>query len=776
MRFQRLLLAAGLLLAFSTPSLAQLVPGWNTKQFTFERLDGCRVRLVRDAEIEGEKGTPNEGQKFFADTLDLNTCTGDVTASGNVVFSTPETRVSADSVVFNTRTKHGTFTNATGIASLGERGEEDRSMFGTLEPDVYFYGATIEKVDEDKYRITKGGFTTCVQPTPRWEIVSGSATVNLDDYVIMRNAVVRVKDVPVFYLPIMYYPIQEDDRATGFLMPTYGRSTYRGQSISNAFFWAINRSQDATLMHDWFMSRGQGAGGEYRYIASPNSQGDFRVYFLKEKESAFDTNTGVVTEPARNNYRIQGNVAQSLPGGLRGRLRMDYFSDVQVEQLYNNNLYQSTFSTRSLAGGVSGSWAGLSLSGNYQRTETFVNDNDSYVNGSAPGVVASYTGQRLGPLPIYASVNAEAAHVLWENISGGVSDDRSLNRVDILPSIRAPLSRLPFLSVNTSLGYRMTYFSESVENNVQVANPVTRRYADMRAEFIGPVVSKVYTPNNAFAERMKHVIEPAFNVQRITSIDNENRIPTSGSYEFVVGGVTRLTYGVTNRMLVRERRRGAADGAAAGPAGAPREYLSVGINQSYYTDEAASQFDNQYGLSLFHRQPNKFSTIALQARSRPTNTLGLDFRMEYDPVAGPIDPNNPAAGTSPKLVGVAMSGSIRTGAVEATAGWNKQNYGVANQFLSNHYIRQATSLHFLQDRVGATIEFNYDIGRSILLQQRYIANYSAQCCGIAFEYQAFDYSNTSFPVAQDRRFNFAFTLAGVGTFSNFFGSFGGSRF
>ena len=116
-----------------------------------------------------------------------------------------------------------------------------------MEPDIYFYGETIDKIGPDKYRIHKGGFTSCVQPSPRWEIVSGNATVNLHDYALLRNAVVRVKDVPVFYLPVMYYPIQDDDRATGFLLPTYGRSTYRGTSISNAFFWAISRNQDATL-------------------------------------------------------------------------------------------------------------------------------------------------------------------------------------------------------------------------------------------------------------------------------------------------------------------------------------------------------------------------------------------------------------------------------------------------------------------------------------------------------------------------------------------------
>ena len=42
----------------------------------------------------------------------------------------------------------------------------------------------------------------------------------------------------------------------------------------------------------------------------------------------------------------------------------------------------------------------------------------------------------------------------------------------------------------------------------------TRNYAEMRAEFLGPVFSKVYTPNNFLADRLKHVIEPSFNVQR----------------------------------------------------------------------------------------------------------------------------------------------------------------------------------------------------------------------------------------------------------------------
>ena len=218
----RFLFALPLVCLTASPAMAQLIPGWDTKQFTFEKIDADSVRLMREVEVNGVGA--NAGQQIFADELQWNLTTGEFIAVGNVTVTSPTARLSAERVVFNTKTGHGTFYDASGQASLGSRGAADKSMFGALEPDIMFAGETIEKIDVDKYRITNGWFTTCVQPTPRWEIVTGTATVNLEDYAILKNAVMRVKDVPIFYLPVLYYPIQSDDRATGFLLPTYGSS------------------------------------------------------------------------------------------------------------------------------------------------------------------------------------------------------------------------------------------------------------------------------------------------------------------------------------------------------------------------------------------------------------------------------------------------------------------------------------------------------------------------------------------------------------------------
>ena len=767
MRFVVVVLAAASCLLVAVPeAAAQIVPGWNTKQFSLERIDADRVRLMREVEIEGDPGSANAGQKFFADDLEMNIRTGELTARGNVVFQSPTVRIAADSVVFNTKTQLGKFENAFGIAQLGERGERNQSMFGTLEPDVYFAGTSIEKIGADKYRIEKGGFTTCVQPTPRWEIVSGSATVNLNDYVILRNAVIHVKDVPVFYLPLLYYPIQEDDRATGFLLPQYGSSLAMGSSISNAFFWAINRSQDATFFHDWMFSRGNGLGTEYRYMLGPQAQGNLRYYWLNESEAIINGSP----RNARQSKTIQGGLSQNLPFGLSARARVDYFTNVTVQQTYNHDFYQASNSNRTIDGGVSGSWRNLSVNTMFQRTETFFNEDDSIESGRAPGFTAALSGVRLWRLPLFATVNAEAGrHVFVEN-RGTTSLDSGLNKVDVTPSIRAALSTLPFLQVNATATYRTTYFSESLSvadaagRRTQVEDPITRNYGDMRVEVVGPVFSRVFNPQNAIADRMKHIFEPNLSVQRRTEIANQDLIPrTVGAYDIIVGGTTQMNYGLTNRLLVRK------DVAGEPSAGAPRELLNVSVRQTYYTQAEASTFDNSYGYGYNNRAPNAFSPVSLAARATPSSPLAIDYRVEYDPV--PEDEDDP------RILGMSLNGTWRSPIADITGGWTRQAYASPDRVIPPSNLVQ-TSADLRIRNYGGNVMFNYDIARSTLLNQRYVAFYNAQCCGISFEYQSVNYPPdlNRFLLPKDRRFNMSFTLAGVGSFSNFFGAFGGGSY
>ena len=128
-------------------------------------------------------------------------------------------RIWADRMEFNTKTRTGVVLQRARHRPARRSRSDDRSMFGTQEPDAEFWGERDRKARAQEIPDHRGGFTTCVQPTPRWELVSGTVTLNLDDYALLTNALFRVKGVPLMYLPAFYYPIQEDDRATGLPDP-----------------------------------------------------------------------------------------------------------------------------------------------------------------------------------------------------------------------------------------------------------------------------------------------------------------------------------------------------------------------------------------------------------------------------------------------------------------------------------------------------------------------------------------------------------------------------
>jgi lipopolysaccharide assembly outer membrane protein LptD (OstA) len=169
--------------------------------------------------------------------------------------------------------------------------------------------------------ISKGGFTSCVQANPRWEMTSGSLRLRVDHYALLSNMMLKVKGVPALYLPYMYYPLSKDNRSTGFLMPSYGSSTYKGHTISNAFFWAINRSQDATFLHDWYSKTGQSVAGEYRYV-SLGGAGNLRTNFLNERPIRYVLDGEELEQAGRRTFGAYGNLSQALGGCGAGARRL----------------------------------------------------------------------------------------------------------------------------------------------------------------------------------------------------------------------------------------------------------------------------------------------------------------------------------------------------------------------------------------------------------------------------------------------------------------------
>ena len=180
----------------------------------------------------------------------------------------------------------------------------------------------------------------------------------------------------------------------------------------------------------------------------------------------------------------------------------------------------------------------------------------------------------------------------------------------------------------------------------------------------------------------------------------------------------------------------------------------------------AAQYDRQYQTTT-GTLPTHFSPISLSVRAVPNNDVNATVRAEFD-------------GRYRELRTISAQGTYSwTGRVSTTAGWSKKAFiKDLPQFNDprylDQYINSQTTVRTQDNRLGSTYSFNYDVLRTTMVQQRISAFYNAQCCGLAFEYQTYNYgAGTVSPIAADHRFFLSFTLAGLGNFSPFNGALSG---
>jgi LPS-assembly protein len=773
MRFLFLVsLAALLVLAHGSPSAAQQKPPV-TETTIADRHD---VINEKEHHYTGNVEIEMGDTKLYADDIRLYVDENRAVASGNVVFRQGSNQISADRADFDTRTRLGTFTRATGFATVqpprrpvGPGVVAPPPMSGQ-DTNVYFFGETVEKIGPRKYKITDGGFTTCVQPTPRWDFHADTIVLNLDHYTLLRNVVMTVKGVPLLYLPALYYPTNREDRATGFLLPTYGTSSLRGQSLHNAFFWAINRSQDATFMHDWFSQAGQGVGTEYRYNFGAGSDGVLRAHVLDQRPSS-GSDQSLSTE---RSYKLNGTVSQRLPGRLRASAQIDYFSSITTNQTFNTDFNEASNSRRSFGGNVAGSWNSYSVNARVQQTEYFSSSTVSSLTGNRPRVAVTRNERPVPNTPFYFSTTGEYASLLSQIQSNGDSFDQNLTRIDFAPQVRVPFTKLQWLTINSTASWRDTYYSRSYLldplTNQPATDPVTgrptivgdnlnRQYFTVQSQVTGPVFNRIWdTPGNGYAEKFKHSIEPYVTILRTSTIENQAKIVKLDGNDFTVGGDIQYTYGLTNRIYAK---RPAASGGQAGQA---REILTVDVRQVYYSKPEASRADPQNSSSGTGPTSDNFSPVLLTIRTQPTTDFNATARAEFD-------------SRYHELRTLTASGTYSWSTqLQSTLSWSKRAFiaertGFNDPRFLDHSLNGSTTVRTRNNKYGAIYSFNYDALRSRMIQQRMSGFYNAQCCGVAFEYQKI--GGGGFSIPSDRRFFMSFTLAGLGNFSPFNGALGG---
>ncbi|MGA4447394.1 LPS-assembly protein LptD [Ectopseudomonas chengduensis] len=132
-------------------------------------------------------------------------------------------------------------------------------------------------------RLKDGTYTRCEPGDNAWHLKGNNVTLNpATGFGTATNVTLRVKDIPVFYTPYIYFPI-DDRRQSGFLPPSIGTSSDTGFSLQTPYYFNLAPNYDATLYPTYMAKRGLLMEGEFRYLTE-SSEGQVGGAWLNDDE------------------------------------------------------------------------------------------------------------------------------------------------------------------------------------------------------------------------------------------------------------------------------------------------------------------------------------------------------------------------------------------------------------------------------------------------------------------------------------------------------------
>ena len=360
--------------------------------------------------------------------------------------------------------------------------------------------------------------------------------------------------MPLLYMPIFYYPVQKDDRATGFLHPGL-RGVDDPRAVAEQRVLLGDQPQPGPDAHARLVLE-DGPGLRHRVPLRPRA-GLRRVRCGSTGCASTRPSTTTRSRPARQSYEVRGAGTQRLSNSVRARFRADYFSDIEVQQTYHQNVYDASRRQRVFSGSVSGAWREYNAH-RHGRPQRVLLRHDELERCAAARRACSINrnerplfGQPRVPV---GEQRVQPAHRRAEDGRRSFVD-QSLTRFDLLPRIRIPFTKWQFLTANSTAAFRTTYWTESRDpQGQQIEQGISRNYYELQSQVTGPVLNRIWSfPGNAYAEKLKHSIQPYFNIQRVSAVDNFDQIVQIDGADTIVGNTTRVGYGVDQPRVSASR-------------------------------------------------------------------------------------------------------------------------------------------------------------------------------------------------------------------------------
>jgi len=640
-----------------------------------------------------------QDMQFEADDVNYDDDTKILTADGNVRYRRAQEHLEADHVVFNVDTKVGDFTNV--------RGE--------LGPGFFIKAEAAHRSEEGKYYLKNSLVSTCCDPEdPGWTLTLARATVAPNKNVTAKGSVFRLENIPMFYMPYVAVPSEDRSRATGLLIPSTSTSTTKGRNVREAFYWAMNRSADATFTGEYFSKRGPAGAVEFRARPKEGSWIQVNSFFAHDRLGQGGASARILA---------YGNVGR----GFRGAADLNLVSSFLFRQVYEDGINVISSPLEQSIAFLTRNEPRTSLNVLYERRGIFFPDDQNFVLRKFPSLEVGFPYRPLGNSHFYFNTETSLSGVARRDSS--ITTPFFVERFDLHPGVELPLVHSSWLDWSQHFAVRETAYTHSREPQAVVGDTLNRFSLEYSSSIVGPQLE-------GELGRWRHVVEPSVDFRYVGGPDQFRETIVVDDVDLVTS-TKEVEYALTNRLF------------------STREVFSWRLAQKYF-------FDPTFGGAIVEGKRNVFapllditgfafadgarrlSPIVSTMRFSTTPSTSTDFQLDYDT----RDHFFRSAGIIGNVNRGQVGGGIsyfftRRTTIALPNNELRLSFNYGNQF---------------KPGFSAAVAFSYDVQRSLFQSSVAEVGYNTSCYGLNFEVSQFNIG-----ARVESRFRFALTLKNIGS-------------
>ncbi|MBI3616511.1 MAG: LPS-assembly protein LptD [Candidatus Omnitrophica bacterium] len=472
----------------------------------------------------------NEPVSVRGDQVEYFDALHKIVASGNVVASYKDTKLSCDQATIYTVTKDAYLKGRVRLVQPQGllKGKEVIYNFGTrkgvvLEAEVEAgpwrtVGDEAQKVSGTAVQLKSGTVTTCDFEEPHSRLQAKEIQIFLDDKIVLKHAVMFIGNLPVFYLPSYIYPL-DDKRPRVAIIP--GKSKPWGLFLLTTWRLYLTENLQGQVHLDYRERKGFASGEDLKYELPTEfpvgGEGLLRTYYTNQRDiqrkqiwvNWFKEKKPSPPEVDHERFRVQLRHRTEIDPETRASLEYNVMKDPTVVQDFFPLEAQNDPSPATYFSIVRGApWYGLTFLVNKRvnKFETLTQEWPSLSFNLRPQFIPWLPAwERWGKWYYQSSFDYSHTNVA-QPLGNGLKE--SVVKGDTTQELFYPTRLLRWLNVRPFFKFRETAFSRGANQTKPLFRQAAESGFDLNTRFF-----RTFATESNFLgldlHKLRHIIAPA---------------------------------------------------------------------------------------------------------------------------------------------------------------------------------------------------------------------------------------------------------------------------